>query len=90
MHEQYISNLYATTNSIGSCFGGKKFKPIDPFDDNSSSNKSREDMKKNTAEYVSFLKAFGIDARDVNNIEPDNTNWDDLSAEEKRKLLFNK
>lgn len=90
MHEQYISNLYATTNSIGSCFGGKKFKPIDPFDDNSSSNKSREDIKKNTAEYVSFLRAFGIDARDVNNIEPDNTNWDDLSAEEKRKLLFNK
>jgi hypothetical protein len=47
-------------------------------------------MKKNTAEYVSFLRAFGIDARDVNNIEPDNTNWDDLSTEEKRKLLFNK
>ena len=88
MHEQYISNLYATTNSIGSCFGGKKFKMIDPFDDNSSSNKSKEDMKKNTAEYASFLRAFGIDARDVNNIEPDNTNWDELSTEEKRKLLF--
>ena len=87
MHEQYISNLYATTNSIGSCFGGKKFKPIDPFDDNSN-NKGKEDKKENTAEYVSFLRAFGIDARDVSKIEPDNTNWGELSTEEKRKLLF--
>lgn len=87
MREQYILNLYATTNSIGSCFGGKKYKPIDPFDDNSSNNKSKED-KKNTAEYVSFLKAFGIDARDVSSLEHDNTDWGKLSTEEKRNLLF--
>ena len=86
MREQYICNLYATTNSIGSCFGGKKYKPIDPFDNNSN-NKSKED-KKNTAEYVSFLSAFGIDARDVSSLEHDNTNWDNLSIEEKRDLLF--
>ena len=87
MHEQYKSNLYATTNSIGLCFGGKNYKMIDPFD-NSSNNKSKED-KKNTAEYVSFLKAFGIDARDVSSLEHDTTNWEKLSTEEKRKLLFN-
>ena len=87
LHEQYILNLYATTNSIGSYFGGKKYKPIDPFDDNSS-NKSMED-KKNTAEYASFLSAFGIDARDVSSLEHDTTNWEKLSTEEKRKLLFN-
>ena len=88
MHEQYISNLYATTNSIGSCFGGKNYKPIDPFDNNSSSNKSKEDKKKNTAEYASFLNAFGIDARDVSSLEHDTTDWSNLSTEEKRKLLF--
>lgn len=88
MREQYICNLYATTNSIGSCFGGKNYKMIDPFDDNSS-NKSMEDKKKNTAEYVSFLRAFGIDARDVSSLEHDTTNWENLSTEEKRKLLFN-
>lgn len=87
MHEQYICNLYATTNSIGSCFGGKNYKPIDPFD-NSSSNKSKEDKKKNTAEYASFLNAFGIDARDVSSLEHDTTDWSNLSTEEKRKLLF--
>ena len=89
MHEQYKLNLYATTNSIGSFFGGKSYKMIDPFDDNNSNNKSMED-KKNTAEYASFLSAFGIDARDVSSLEHDNTNWDKLSTEEKRKLLFNK
>jgi hypothetical protein len=88
MHEQYILNLYATTNSIGSCFGGKKYKMIDPFDDNSSNNKSMEDKKKNTAEYASFLRAFGIDARDVSSLEHDTTNWEKLSTEEKRNLLF--
>lgn len=87
MHEQYISNLYATTNSIGSCFGGKNYKAIDPFD-NSSNNKSKEDKKQNTAEYALFLREFGIDARDVNNLEQDTTDWDKLSTEEKRKLLF--
>lgn len=90
MHEQYICNLYATTNSIGSCFGGKSYKMIDPFDNNNSNNKNMEDKKKNTAEYASFLKTFGIDARDVSSLEHDNTNWDKLSTEEKRKLLFNK
>jgi hypothetical protein len=87
MHEQYILNLYATTNSIGSCFGGKSYKMIDPFDNNSSNNKSKED-KRNTAEYASFLSAFGIDARDVSSLEHDNSNWSKLSTEEKRKLLF--
>ena len=86
MHEQYILNLYATTNSIGSCFGGKKYKMIDPFDNNS--NKSKGDKKENTAEYASFLNAFGIDARDISSLEHDTTNWSDLSTEEKRKLLF--
>lgn len=88
MHEQYILNLYATTNSIGSCFGGKKYKMIDPFD-NSSNNKSKED-KRNTAEYASFLNAFGIDARDVSSLEHDTTDWSNLSTEEKRNLLFKK
>ena len=87
MREQYIYNLHATTNSIGSCFGGKSYKIIDPFDDNSS-NKSKGD-EKNTAEYASFLSAFGIDARDVSSLEHDTTNWENLSTEEKRKLLFN-
>ena len=86
MHEQYILNLYATTNSIGSCFGGKSYKMIDPFDDNA--NKETEGMKKNSAEYVSFLKAFGIDAQDVSNVESDNSNWGEMSTEEKRNLLF--
>ena len=86
MHEQYIANLYANINAICSCFGEKKYKMIDPFDDNSN-NKGKED-KKNTAEYVSFLKSFGIDARDVSKIEHDSANWDKLSTEEKRKLLF--
>lgn len=88
MHEQYICNLYATTNSIGSCFGGKNYKMIDPFI-NSSNNKSKED-KRNTAEYASFLNAFGIDARDVSSLEHDNSDWGELSTEEKRKLLFKK
>jgi hypothetical protein len=60
---------------------------IDPFDNNSSNNKSKED-KRNTAEYASFLNAFGIDARDVSSLEHDNSDWDNLSMEEKRKLLF--
>lgn len=90
MREQYICNLYATTNSIGSCFGGKNYKMIDPFDDNSSNNKSMEDKKKNTAEYASFLRAFGIDVRDVSSLEHDTSNWEKLSTEDKRKLLFNK
>ena len=84
MREAYISNLYATTNSIGSCFGGKKFKPIDPFEDKPRSNNSEM-----TAEYAARLRAFGIDARDVNNLEPQE-DWNELSTKEKRNLLFNK
>lgn len=80
LKNDYYLNMYATTNAVGSCFGGKKFKPIDPFN---STRDSRKD-----ADYVRKLKAIGIDARDVNE-EWDNS-WNDLSAEEKRKLLFNK
>ena len=90
MHEQYIANLYANTNAIGSCFGGKSYKPIDPFDNNSNNKGSDSTMNKNSAEYVSFLNAFGIDAKDVNNMDKAKVddNWDNLSTEEKRKLLF--
>ena len=86
MHEQYISNLYANTNAIGSCFGGKNYKAIDPFD-----NKENKSNKKQTsARDVAFFRAFGIDARDVPTEEEQlsNGNWNELSAEEKRKLLF--
>ena len=94
MHEAYISNLYATTNSIGSCFGGKNYKAIDPFEDkpkNKSNNKQHT-----TAEDIAFYSAFGFDAKDISAIKSqqsqsyDNTDWDKLSAEEKRNLLFNK
>ena len=40
----------ACTNAIGSCFGGKKFKPIEPFkkekekEKQSSKKKSREEL----------------------------------------------
>ena len=84
MHEAYVSNLYATTNSIGSCFGGKNFKPIDPYEEKPKSNSN-----KMTAEDVARLKAFGIDARDVTGSEF-KENWNELSMEEKRNLLFNK
>ncbi len=93
MHEAYILNLYANTNAIGSCFGGKNFKPIDPFD-NKIENKSNN--KQTSAKDIAFYSAFGIDAKDVSVIKNqqgqsyDNTDWDKLSAEEKRKLLFNK
>jgi hypothetical protein len=86
MHEQYIANLYANTNAIGSCFGGKSYKPIDPFDNNS--NKSND--SKTSAEKVALFGAFGINAKDAvmaENIQYDDS-WDKLSAEEKRNLLF--
>ena len=85
MHEAYVSQLYATTNAVGSCFGGKNYKAIDPFE---SSNKS-EDSKQMTSEYVAKLKAFGIDARDVNETEF-KENWKELSMDERRNLLFKK
>ena len=85
MHEVYISNLYATTNAVGSCLGGKNYKPIDPFE-NTNTNASN---KQTTAEYAARLRAFGIDARDVDETEF-NDNWNELSTEEKRNLLFNK
>lgn len=85
MHEVYISNLYATTNAVGSCLGGKSYKPIDPFE-NTNKSTSKKQM---TAEYAAKLKAFGIDARDVTESEF-SENWNELSVEEKRKLLFDK
>ena len=78
----YYYNLYATTNAVGSCFGGKKFKPIDPFD-NKKSNKT------STAEYAQTLKSMGIDPRDVIESEWDD-NWDEMTPEEKRNALFKK
>ena len=78
MHEAYISQLYAVTNAIGSCFGGKKFKSIDPFDN----KPDKEDMAQRTAE----LRALGISPQDVDETEFEG--WNDLSPEEKRKILF--
>lgn len=86
MHEAYISNLYANTNAVGSCLGGKNYKPIDPFEDITEKASNNKQM---TAEYAARLRALGIDARDVDESEF-NDNWNDLSAEEKRNLLFNK
>ncbi len=91
MREQYICNLYATTNSIGSCFGGKKYKAIDPFD-NTNNKENKSNNKHTSAEDIAFFSAFGIEAKDIaamkNSQSHDNTDWDKLSAEEKRKLLF--
>lgn len=91
MHEAYISNLYATTNSIGPFLGGKNYKPIDPFDEK---EKGKSNNKQISAEDITFYDAFGIDAKDVSVINNqqthDNANWSKLSVEEKRKLLFNK
>lgn len=87
MHEAYISNLYATTNAVGSCLGGKNYKPIDPFEDATPKRVSKEQM---TAEYAARLKAFGIDARDVTEDGEFKENWNELSTDEKRNLLFNK
>lgn len=91
MHEAYISNLYATTNSIGPFLGGKNYKPIDPFD---SKKEDKSNNKQTTAKDIAFYSSFGIDAKDIsvikNQKEHDNTDWDKLSVEEKRKLLFNK
>lgn len=84
MHEAYISNLYANTNAIGPFMGGKNYKPIDPFDNTTTSASN----KQTTAEYAARLRAFGIDARDVD--ETESENWNELSTEEKRKLLFEK
>ena len=89
MHEQYVLNLYANTNAIGSCFGGKNYKVMDPFDDNKE-NKSNN--KQTSAQDIAFYSAFGIEAKDVAAIKNDqlydDDDWDNLSAEEKRKLLF--
>ena len=92
MHEAYISNLYATTNSIGPFLGGKNYKSIDPFEDNKP--KAKGNNKQISAEDITFYNAFGIDAKDVSVINNqqthDNANWSKLSVEEKRKLLYNK
>lgn len=81
MKDNYHCNLYAVTNAVGSCFGGKDFKPLNPFDKNSSTK------DENTAEYALMLKSMGVDPRDVDEAEW-NDNWGDMTAEEKRKLLF--
>ena len=83
MHEMYISTLYATTNSIGSCFGGKKFKAIDPYENKKNNNK--EDVARQAAQ----LRALGVDPKDfIGSNNNDDDNWDKLSTEEKRSLLF--
>jgi hypothetical protein len=91
MHEQYVLNLYANTNAIGSCFGGKNYKVIDPFD-NTNNKENKSNNKHTTAKDIAFFSSFGIEAKDVaamkNCQSYDNTDWDKLSAEEKRKLLF--
>lgn len=91
MHEAYISNLYATTNSIGPFLGGKNYKSIDPFEEK---EKDKSNNKQISTEDITFYNAFGIDAKDVSVINNqqthDNANWSKLSVEEKRKLLFNK
>lgn len=78
----YYYNLYATTNAVGSCFGGKNFKPIDPFSSPKKANKK-------DAQYVRMLGAIGINARDVDE-DWDESGYRELTTEEKRKLLFNK
>ena len=83
MRDNYTCNFYAVTNAVGSCFGGKKFNYVDPFDNNSK--KTKEDI----AEYKATLRANGIDPDDIDGSDF-NDNWDSLTAEEKRKLLFNK
>ena len=93
MHEAYISNLYATTNSIGPFLGGKNYKSIDPFEEKEKV-KDKSNNKQISTEDITFYNAFGIDAKDVSVINNqqthDNANWSKLSVEEKRKLLFNK
>ena len=92
LHEQYVLNLYATTNSIGSCFGGKNYKAIDPFDNNDNNKENKSNNKQTSAKDIAFYSAFGIEAKDVaamkNCQSHNNDDWDKLSAEEKRKLLF--
>jgi hypothetical protein len=65
---------------------------IDPFD-NANNKENKSNSNQTSAEDIAFFSAFGIDAKDVvamkNCQSSDNDdNWDKLSAEEKRKLLF--
>ena len=83
MHEMYINTLYATTNSIGSCFGGKKFKAIDPYEN------KKDDNKEDVARQAAQLRALGVDPKDfIGSNNNDTADWDKLSTEEKRSLLF--
>jgi hypothetical protein len=82
MHEQYIANLYATINAIGSCFGGKKFKAIDPYENNEAND------KEHIAQQASMLRALGVDPKDFVGSNNNKDDWSQLSTEEKRKLLF--
>ena len=89
LHEAYIINLYATTNAVGSCFGGKNYKMMDPFGSYNKPNTESNKPKALTAEDVSFYKAFGIDARDVRECEFEE-DWKELSMDNRRELLFRK
>ena len=88
LRETYTINLYATTNAVGACFGGKNYKMMDPFGYNDKPKESNK-PKALTAEDVSFYRAFGIDARDVRECEFEE-NWQELSMDSRRSLLFKK
>lgn len=54
-HEFYLMQI-ACTNAVGSCFGGKKFKPIEPFKkENSTTTKS--DKKRSREELLAELES---------------------------------
>ena len=50
----------ACTNAVGSCFGGKKFKPIEPFKkENSTTTKNKKRSREELlAELESVKKSF--------------------------------
>lgn len=48
---QYYYDLYANFNAIGSCMGGKKFKPVDPFKDDKDDDKPKKTKEQVIAEY---------------------------------------
>ena len=48
---QYQYEMYANFNAIGSCMGGKKFKPIDPFKGEKDDEKPKKTKEQIIAEY---------------------------------------